>query len=157
LTPGKDGLKQLELRLDIEVVKKCSFSKVSESPWGACVGNSAGALLTALHSVTRLLKNKHLTFVSLSSIVRVVLTGSGAGQYQQLDKATATGGKPQNGQQPCSLWPPVWATVTAASGGLKRWEKLSFRAVDLPPDDGAELCPDERLLALGHLAFSFVF
>jgi hypothetical protein len=87
----------------------------------------------------------------------VVLTGSGAGQYQQLDKATATGGKPQNGQQPCSLWPPVWATVTAASGGLKRWEKLSFRAVDLPPDDGAELCPDERLLALGHWLLALCF
>ena len=37
------------------------------------------------------------------------------------------------GQQPCGLWPTVWVPASAASGGLKRWEKLSFRAEHLPP------------------------
>ena len=43
-TPGKDGLKLLELRLGIEVVelrKNAALAGVSESRLGACVRNSA--------------------------------------------------------------------------------------------------------------------
>jgi hypothetical protein len=54
------------------------------------------------------------------------------------------------GLQPCGLWPTVWATASAASGGLKRWEKLSFRAEHLPPP------PDEwgevRLAEIARIA-----
>jgi len=39
------------------------------------------------------------------------------------------GGGTRKGQQPCGLWPTVWVPASAASGGLKHWEKLSFRAV----------------------------
>src|SRR5579859_1945274 len=38
------------------------------------------------------------------------------------------GGETRKGQQPCGLWPTVWVPASAASGGLKHWEKLSFRA-----------------------------
>jgi hypothetical protein len=101
LTPGKDGLKQLELRLGIEVVKKCSFGKVPESPWGDLAsGTLPEHYFTAPHSVTRLLKNKHLTFVSLSSIVRVVLTGSGAGNTSSWIKQLPPG---ETSKRPATL------------------------------------------------------
>jgi len=58
-----------------------------------------------------------LTDFRLSLIIRKVRPRSGFG------------GETRKGQQPCGLWPTVWATASAASGGLKRWEKLSFRAV----------------------------
>jgi len=51
--------------------------------------------------------------------------------YNSQSRRTAEsgiGGETRKGQQPCSLWATVGSTVTAASGGLKRWEKLSFRA-----------------------------
>ena len=51
-------------------------------------------------------------------------------------------GRTRKGQHSCSLWATVGSTVTAASGGLKHWEKLSFRAEHLPPppECGEEVC-----------------
>jgi hypothetical protein len=64
------------------------------------------------------------------------------------------GAPPRKGQQPCGLWPTVWVPASAASGGLKRWEKLSFRAEHLPPppECGEEVCLRPKAASSWQLA-----
>jgi len=54
-----------------------------------------------------------LTFGSISSKVRLALTGA-APASQQLGKQQLRG-ETQKGLQLCGLWPTVWVPVTAAS------------------------------------------
>jgi len=92
-----------------------------------------------------------LTIVVLLCNIEAGSDGSSAGGTAANNKSSLSGGKPRNGQQPCGLWPTVWVPASAASGGLKHWEKLSFRAEDLPPppDEWEEVCLAESAKIAG--------